>query len=31
VGLATTGSVVATSVAIIIIDFALTFLFSRFY
>lgn len=31
VGLATTNSVVATSVAIIIIDFALTYLFSYFY
>jgi phospholipid/cholesterol/gamma-HCH transport system permease protein len=31
VGLATTSSVVATSVAIILIDFVLTFVFSRFY
>jgi phospholipid/cholesterol/gamma-HCH transport system permease protein len=31
VGLATTNSVVATSVAIILIDFVLTFVFSRFY
>ena len=31
VGLATTNSVVATSVAIIMIDFILTFVFSRFY
>ena len=31
VGLATTNSVVATSVAIIMIDFVLTFVFSRFY
>lgn len=31
VGLATTNSVVATSVAIIILDFALTYLFSYFY
>lgn len=31
VGLATTNSVVSTSVAIIVIDFALTFIFSYFY
>lgn len=31
VGLATTNSVVATSIAIIVIDFVLTFIFSNFY
>lgn len=31
VGLATTNSVVATSISVIVIDFVLTYIFSRFY